>query len=222
LPWKLCSPKVLKTNMAMDNKAVEIIQEAMQIFQRFGIKSISMEELARQLGVSKKTLYQFFADKTELVEKVVLKIAEKQNCDFLKINNENLNALDELFRFYKAAHDMIKDHNPGLEFDLQRFYPTIFKKVRDSYRERMFESTVSNLNKGKAEGFYRQNFDTNIIAKLHMIRIEYLMHSDLVTHDELHSEHFFNEVFKYHLHGILSFKGLEYIKLNYPDFANIE
>ncbi len=212
----------MNSTSVMDNKALEIIQEATQLFQRYGIKSISMEELSRQLGISKKTLYQYFEDKTALVDKVVEQIIEKKNCDFLKLTNEGVNALEELFEVYRMAREMVRDHNPGLEFDLQKFYPTIFKRIRENFRQMMYASTVRNLDKGKAEGLYRQNFDTTVVAKLHVIRIENLMNSDMVTLEEIHSDHFFKEVFNYHLHGIISRKGYQYIETHHPEFIENE
>lgn len=206
----------------MDVKAIEIIQEATQLFQRYGIKSISMEELARHLGVSKKTLYQYFSDKNELVDKTVMEMIKKRTCAFRDLYAEGLNALEEMFKVYKVANEMVKEHNPGLEFDLQRFYPSIFKKVKDLHRQNMLQSTLSNLEKGKTEGYYRQNFDSAIIAKLHVLRIENLMHTDLITADEIHSDHFFKEVFKYHLYAVISNKGREYVQIHYPEFLNNE
>jgi len=206
----------------MELKTSEIIQEATQLFQRYGIKSISMEELARQMGISKKTLYQHFTDKTELVDKAVAQMVEKNRCNFKNLYNEGLNALEEMFRVYNIANEMIKEHNPGFEFDLKRFYPSIYKKVRDLHRSSMYQSTLSNLEKGKSDGFYRLNFDSQVIAKLHVLRIENLMHTDIIPSEEIHSDHFFKEVFKYHLYGVISQKGHEYINQHYPEFTSNE
>ncbi|MBZ0241618.1 MAG: hypothetical protein K8F24_00240, partial [Bacteroidales bacterium] len=81
---------------------------------------------------------------------------------------------------------------------------------------------IENLKKGKAEAYYRADIDDEILAKLSLLRIEYFMHSDLITTEELHSNKFFTEVFKYHLFGIISKKGWQYIQNNHPEFITTE
>lgn len=206
----------------MDPKAIEIIQETGQLFLRYGIKSMSMEELARQMGISKKTLYQHFTDKSDLVEKTVMHLNSIRGCNFKSLNIEGMNAIDQMFKAYSLVNDIIRKHNPGFEFDLERFYPAIYRKSVELHRHAMFESTLANLKQGKAEGYYRQNFDEQVIAKLYVIRIEYLAHTDIVTTDEIHSNSFLLEIFKYHLYGVISNKGHQYIEKHYPEFISNE
>lgn len=202
----------------MEDKANEIIHAASNLFKRYGIRSISMEELSRQMGISKKTIYQHFADKNDLVEKTILFIMEEKGCILKELIQKNLNAIDELFAMFDYANELIRDHKPTLEFDLKRFYPQVFNKIRDFHRNSVLSITLNNLIKGKAEGYYRNDFDAQIIAKLHVLRIENLMHSDLITPEEIHSNAFYNEVFKYHIYGIISQKGHQFIEINYPTF----
>jgi len=206
--------------MNKEYKLHEIIVEAGQLFQRYGVKSISMEELSRQLGISKKTLYQYFEDKNDLVEKVLYYIMHEQGCVLADLHEKKLNAIEEMFEMYRFARELIRSYNPALEFDLQKFYPAVFKKLREYHRNNMFNLTVQNLTKGKDEGFYRPDIQVDTIAKLFIIRTENMMHSDLVTPDEIHSDKFFMEVFKYHLFGILSKKGLTYVQKNHPEFIH--
>lgn len=203
----------------MDTKALEIIQEAAHLFLRYGIKSISMDELARKVGISKKTLYQHFTDKSDLVEKAVMHMNDLRGCDYKNINMEGLNALQQMFEAYSLVNDIIRKHNPGFEFDLERFYPAIYRKAVELHRNAIFKATLANLIQGKAEGFYRQNFDEQVIAKLYVLRIEYLVQTDIVTTDEIHSNNFLQEIFKYHLYGVISSKGHDYIKNHFPEFT---
>ncbi len=196
----------------------DIIDAAVGLFLKYGIKSITMDEISRQMAVSKKTLYRFFKDKQELVEKALETMLKQQKCTIDAVMDKGLNALEELFEVYNHVNEMIKEHNPALEFDLQRTYPGLFKRMREQHRSNIFQATERNLLKGKSEGYYRKDLDAAIIAKLHVVRLENFMHSDIITIDELHSKKFFKEVFKYHLHGVLSTEGLNYVKSNYPEF----
>lgn len=205
----------------MDSKEKEIIKQAAEIFSRYGIKSITMDELARQIGISKKTLYQYFTDKNDLVEKVLDSITAQNQCVMDNID-KNLNAIEEMMQVYRFVNEMIRSHNPVLEFDLQRYYPQIFKKIRENHRLYTYNMLLENLKKGKAEDYYRVDINVEILAKLSLLRIEYFMHSDLITTEELHSNKFFTEVFKYHLFGIISKKGWQYIQNNHTEFITIE
>ncbi|MCE1201885.1 MAG: TetR/AcrR family transcriptional regulator [Bacteroidia bacterium] len=204
--------------MNNDSRTNEIIVQALGVFQRYGIKSVSMDDLARHMGMSKKTLYQHFSDKTQLVEDALNLLLESDYCSMKSIEQQNLNAIDEMFALYRHASTTVRNHNPVLEFDLQRYFPQIYKKLRDRTRTQMHEIMLNNLTKGKTEGLYRNNLNENIIAKLFVLRMENLMHTDLVSLEELFSEAFFIETYRYHLFGILSEAGLQFIKTNYPDF----
>ncbi len=202
----------------MEEQERDIIDAAAGLFVKYGIKSITMDEVSRQLAVSKKTIYRYFKDKQELVEKALETLLEQQKCAIDGVMDRGLNALEELFEVYNHVNEIIKEHNPALEFDLQRTYPTLFKRMRENHRNNIYQATERNLVKGKKEGYYRKDLDAAVIAKLHVVRLENFMHNDIITVEELHSKKFFKEVFKYHLHGIVSTEGLNYVKSNYPEF----
>lgn len=204
--------------MDREYKVQEIIIETVQLFQRYGIKSISMDELSRRLGISKKTLYQHFTDKNDLVEKAVMHMIEERDCAMKQINSQELNAIEEMFEVFNLAGEMIRNYNPTLDFDLQKFYPQVYRKIRDFHRQHMFDSTLRNLRKGKEEGLYRLDLNAEIIAKLFVMRIEMLMRSDFISQEEIFSEDFFKESFKYHLYGIISSKGYQFIQTKYVNF----
>lgn len=201
-------------------KESDIITQSAELFLRYGVKSITMDELSRHLAISKKTLYQFFTDKTDLINKTIRHIIEHKSCEISNICKLNLNAIEELFRVYQHANEMIRNHNPMLEFDLQRFYPSIYRDTKEVKRKAIYDANLSNLIKGKQEGFYRADLNEIVITKLHVLRIENLTHNDFLTADEIRSTEFLNEVFKYHLYGIVSAKGIKYIKNHYPEFIH--
>lgn len=204
--------------MDKEVKIQEIIAETVLLFQRYGIKSMSMDELSRQLGISKKTLYQHFTDKNELVEKAIMHMMEQRDCAMQQINQQQLNAIEEMFEVFHLAGEIIRNYNPTLDFDLQKFYPQVYRKVRDFHRKHIYESTLNNLEKGKKEGLYRLDMNVEIIAKLFVMGIETLMRSDIISQEELYSETFFKETFKYHLFGIISPKGYQFIQVKYENF----
>ena len=177
-----------------------------------------MDEVSRQLGISKKTLYSHIKDKDELVDKTMEFMFDSRQCNIRSLVSDKLNAIEELVSTFNHVKSMITDYNPAVEFDLQRYYPRIFERMRDKKRENMYDTVLKNLLKGKDEGFYRRDINADVIAKLHILRMEHMMKSEILSVEEIYSGEFFREVFKYHLYGIISSAGLDYVKANYPEF----
>jgi len=202
----------------MDSKTLNILDLVRKLYQRYGIKSVTMDDVAKHLGVSKKTLYEHFSDKEDLVRNVMM-LEHDHRCEFLRsIEEKKLNAIEELFEVYHTLTIIFKEHNPSMEYDLRKYYPGLFLSIKTGRRKQMYESVYNNLNKGKKEGLYRKDLNSKIIAKLHLIRTENLFDNDLFTREELISFKMFHEIFVYHLQGILSHEGRSFFENNFEKF----
>jgi len=168
-----------------------------------------MDDVARELGMSKKTLYQFVKDKAELVGKVIAFNAIHHREFIYNIVKENNNAIQELLEVNKYMNQMMKEQNPTMDYDLRKYYPAIHPRLMQKSQKRMYDAIKQNLIKGQKEGLYRKNMNVDIICKVHMTRLEYKYSSDNYTITELNSEETMTEIFTYHLHGIASEKGLK-------------
>ncbi|MEI7490087.1 MAG: TetR/AcrR family transcriptional regulator [Bacteroidota bacterium] len=202
----------------MSDKVQSILGQVSRLYHRYGIKSVTMDDVASHLCISKKTLYEYFEDKKDLVSQVLL-TEHSGNCKlFDEILNLKLNAIEELFEIYKSIKKMIQDYNPSMDYDIRKYYPDLFMKIREVRRRSMFENTLKNMNKGKKDGLYRKDLNAEVIARLHLFRIESLVDNDLFSADELNSFEIFHELFIYHLHGIMSNKGREFYLRNFEKF----
>ncbi len=191
---------------------VEILNKVCSLYRKYGIKSITMDDAARHLGISKKTLYQHFADKTELVKEAVIHEVQSKQNNLIILNRKETNAIEDLLDYYKAQVKLILDYKPNFVYDLKKYYPSIYETYVKIKRERILESTRYNLVKGKEEGLYRENLDVDIISRLLLMRIEGMIHSGIFTTEELLSPVVFTEIFNYHLYGIVSEKGRQYFE----------
>lgn len=196
----------------------EIIKQVANLFHRYGIKSVTMDDVAHELGISKKTLYGIFSDKSDLVSKTIKIQMEYQKEKFIEATQNVNNAMDEMFGIFKHYLQLLKDHFPSFEFDLKKYYPEIFHNVCIEKREIIQENIKKNLIRGKKEGFYRKELNEEVITKLNILRVESLADSKLFTQEELLSPEFGKEMFLYHLYGILSSKGIEYLNKNMDQF----
>lgn len=198
-----------------------MIGKVSELFHRYGIKSVTMDDVSRELGISKKTLYEQFSDKSQLVKKVIEHELSCNKRKFETTENDPENALEELFLIFSYYITMLKEHYPSFEFDLRKYYPEIYSGLKAHRREKMMENAVKNIKRGKKEGLYRQDMNEEFIAKLNIIRVECLTENDIFSTDELMSHEFALEMFLYHIHGIVNEKGLSYIEKNMSKLKNI-
>ena len=190
----------------------EIINKVCTLYKSYGIKSITMDDAARHLGISKKTLYQFFSDKTELVKKAIAWEIDQKQKSFAKLEQDNLNAIEELLVYYKIQIKMILDYKPNFIYDLKKYYPSIYNQYVTIKREKILDSVKLNLKKGIEEGFFRPNLNVSIISRLTLMRIEGMIHSGIFTTDEMMSPSVFTEIYNYHIYGIVTSKGKSYFE----------
>lgn len=202
----------------MEDKSKQIIPKVYMLYQRYGIKSVTMDDVSQHLGISKKTLYESFADKEDLVKQVMMWDYDRKLDFFLKIEEKKLNAIEELFEVYKMIKEIYQDYNPSVEYDIRKYYPALFSQLRDIKRKRMYELSMKNLNKGKLEGLYRSDLNASILARLHVFRVENIIESELFSVEELTSIKVFHEIFVYHLNGILSDEGRKFMEEHHRKF----
>ena len=119
----------------MDSKELEIIQKATEIFMQYGIKSVNMDDIARHLGISKKTLYKYVSDKTELVQKGMNMHCCAEDEFISSIEKKGLNAIDENFEIMKFLSSMLKTLHPSIMFDMEKYHPEIWKEMKESRKE---------------------------------------------------------------------------------------
>lgn len=199
---------LLKYNL-VNEELKGILEKVLSLYLKYGIKSITMDDVARELGISKKTLYQYVCDKTDLVTKVVELEMEQRSIEFQHTQNPGLNAIEELVEVHKHLNQMMKRYNPSTDYDLRKYYPDLYKRFYDEKRKKMYEWVLANLKKGKEEGLYRAEMNEDIITKMTVMRSEIFHDNELLNISELTSTDFFIELMIYHIRGIANEKGIK-------------
>ncbi len=208
----------------MNEELKNILVRVRELYNRYGIKSITMDDVARELGISKKTLYQFVSDKDDLVGKFIdyeVEIRQEEICRCFK---SGLNAIEALFEISLFMNKLIREQNPATEYDLKKYYPQHFQKVVKIRRERMYNYILLNLKKGKEEGLYREDMNEEVIAKLYLSRSENIHFTEMFTVEEFTSVKLFVELLTYHVRGIATQKGIDVLenKLKQIEGINIK
>jgi len=202
----------------MQDELKNIIQKVKYLFTKYGIKSVSMDDIARELGISKKTLYQYVEDKAALVKLAINYEVEHRVSCYEILLAKNYNAIEQLFEVNKMLAKHSKEFNSAIEYDLRKYYPDIYQFLRLMRRNSMLKHIFDNLEKGKSEGLYRTNLNSMIVAKLHVSRVEAMIDTDIFTSEEILSEDFFLEIFTFHLYGICSEEGREFVNKKLIEF----
>lgn len=190
------------------------------MYLKLGIRAVTMDDVAAEFGISKKTLYQYFSDKENLVSQVVDYFLDNPDFNLKEISEAN--AIDEIFRIRQRVAFILKIYNNNIENELKRTYPALHKKVHEAKRQRIFESTVENLNLGMEQGLYRKDLETYFIAKLTVGRMLYTSNPDYKIFEEyeVNSLAFFDSVMNYHMHAICTEKGLKYYQKQLKKIQN--
>lgn len=219
--FKICFQSIFGLLLPpMNEELVNILTKVRCLYMKYGIKSVTMDDVARELGISKKTLYQYVNDKNELVQKVVEMEIDEKATDLSKMNCTGLNAIEQVFEVHKSVQRMLKDYNPSTEYDLRKYYPELYAQVVKIRRERIFNNILNNLNKGKEEGLYRKELNSELIAKLQLSRVEAAFDDKIFTQDELLSPKLFLEMFVYHIRGIANEYGLTVLEKKLKELEN--
>lgn len=156
----------------MEKKKQHIISESIQLFLKFGVKSLTMEDIARKLGISKKTLYTYVKDKEDLLLQAVILFGKFEDKQLNDICSRGLNAIDESLEIKKWVLDMIQNIHPSVAYDIEKFHPAVSKRMKTSRHENVYRSIFQNIVKGQKEGLYRSDINADILAKLYIGRME--------------------------------------------------
>lgn len=196
----------------MENKALEILEKSAEIFMRYGIKAVTMDDLARELGISKKTIYKYFSDKKELVKQIVLMKTEldKLMCETAQKNSEN--AIDEMFMMTQFVQEMFGDVHTSVFFDLQKYYSEawqIMENHKNNYVQKLIET---NIVRGIEEGLFRDDIHPEIIAAAYFSSLNTMFDGVTFTSSKYKLTEIFIELIRFQIRGLASEKGLDYLK----------
>ena len=184
-----------------------ILQKAIELYFRFGIRSITMDEIAAQCGMSKKTIYQFFEDKDALVAAVMdIKIGMKeQECCSSKQHSEN--AIHEMILALKNVLALFDTMHASLMLDLQKHHPATFKKLEAHKQQFLYTIIRNNILRGQEEELYRKEVNAGIITAMRLETIFMTARRELFPPNQYSSSQVMLEITDHYLYGLATPKG---------------
>ena len=188
-----------------------IIAEARQLFIKYGIRSITMDMIAEHLGISKRTIYENFKDKNELLKSCINAAIADQRKMNEEIIRSSSNIIDAIFVFIKNSINTLKRINPAFFYDIQKYYPAIWSRTIQKNDERNFNRIVSLLNQGISEGLFRENINVEIIARLILEQFKLLSNQEIFPENKYSMVDIFENIVINFVRGIVTVNGLELI-----------
>jgi AcrR family transcriptional regulator len=188
-----------------------ILTKAADLFMRYGIRSITMDEIASQLGISKKTIYQFFTDKDDMVSAVIEQEIKKNESECIGFKNDAADAVHEIFLAVEDLDEMLKYMNPLMLYDLEKHHPKAFQKLKEYKYQFLYQAILDNLRRGIKEGVYRADLQLDIVAKNRIESAFLVFNPDIFPHTRYKISEVNLELAMLFLHGISTTSGKELI-----------
>ena len=179
---------------------------------QYGIKSLTMDDIARHLRMSKKTLYQSFSDKADLVKQGIEAHMAEEISAIEDIQKKSENAIEEMFLIAQHVSQHLQRMHPSILFDLEKYYPAAFGKFNDYKTQVVMSCIAKNIEEGIEQGLYRENINIPIVAGLYVGRMDIIFDQQLFPATQYSVKDVYFEAIRYHIRGIASEKGMEYLK----------
>ncbi len=184
-----------------------ILQASHELLYKFGVRSVTMDDIAKEIGISKKTIYTCFSDKNELVTQFMQDKLNEHQQSFEYIIQTSANAIDEIFKSMHEMGHVFSRINPNFIYDIQKHHPSawqLFKNFKDKHVEGMIER---NLKKGILEGLYRTDINIKIISKMRLENMEMGFNPMIFSPEDYNIREVQMQLLNHFLHGITTLKG---------------
>ncbi len=202
----------MKKEIEVSPEEEKILDKCERLFMRYGVKSVTMDDVSRELGISKKTLYQYVENKDDLVKRVTQSHFESETQVIEEICDNSKNAVEEMWSITTCINDHLNNVNPSLIFDLKKYHPASWTIFIEHRNQQIFNCIKRNIEKGKEQGLYRHDVNTDLIARFYIGRIEMLIDSEIIPFDKYDLKEVRFTYIDYHLRGVATTKGIKILE----------
>lgn len=193
----------------------KIIHKASELFLSIGFKSVTMDDLAQSMSISKKTIYQFFENKNKLIIACSESIQGKIIATFKEIRKNEKNPIISLFQIKKEAMKIMGSTETSPQFQLQKFYPEIYENLKDRELDLVRDIFQKSLLNGIKLGYFRKEINTDFITRIYINGMRGVRDIKLFPLDEFKLEKVIEDFIEYHLRAISTKKGITFLNRIY-------
>lgn len=188
-----------------------ILLSAKALFFKFGLKNVTMDDISRDLGVSKKTLYEKYRNKKEIVETITRRFLENHQHEYANLLSQSKDAIDEVLKVLDSFSILFEKLHPRVVFDMQRYYPECWQIFHDYKHDFILAKIVQNLHRGMDEGLFRPTLEVDIIAKMRLEQVQIAIDPLIFPPERFSMKTIHRESMLVYLYGVSTLKGHQLI-----------
>ena len=185
----------------------KIIQKATELFITIGFKTVTMDDIANEMGISKKTIYTHFSNKESIVAVVTDAIFEHVCGDIDQICALKQNPIEEIYEIKKRVMFHMRNEKTSPWYQLQKYYPKIYRSIKKRQFSYMQDCVVDNRNRGLELGLFRENIDVQFVARIYFTGVTGIKEEELFPPTMFEGGLLYELFLEYHLRGIVTPKG---------------
>lgn len=187
----------------------KILQKATDMFLSLGYKSVTMDDISKDLGISKKTIYTHFSNKTDLVKESTHQLFEQVEGGINSICSRGLNAIEELYEIKQLVMNRLKDEESSPIYQLQKFFPDIHLDLKNKQLQAVNDCIITNIERGIASGSYRKDINHKFIARMYYVGIMGIKDEEIFPRELFKQKELMEYVLDYHIRAIATPQGIE-------------
>jgi len=188
-----------------------IIEEASESFKTYGIRSVTMDSLANQLGMSKRTIYEIFSDKDELLMAVLTRMAQQQKDLVKRVLDESKNSIEAIFRMLEITRDNFQYMSPAFQVDLKKYHHDVLMKNSERIEMPDYRNHYQIIEKGIQEGFFRKEINSDLVNRCLYNLGRSVFDNDQYPFEQFSRREVIRNIFINYLRGLSTPEGLELI-----------
>jgi AcrR family transcriptional regulator len=205
-----------------DQKLISLLDQIMELFYKFGIRNVNMDDISHHLKISKKTLYQSFKNKEDLIEKIFLYDSYKWINKIAGIDPDRMNAIDIIIHVSTMVYEEMSRLDPKIKFEMMKYYEPLFNKYSLQKQEHIYNYIIKNLLKGKSEGLYREDVDNELTATLYLKNLVEMHRIDYCFSNEISFDKIFEVMFENHIRAISTNEGIQYFEKRKSELTQLQ
>ena len=190
----------------------KIVEKATDMFLNFGFKSITMDDISAEMGISKKTIYQHYKNKSDLIETCAYHLFDIIAHGIEEIRMQKMDPIEEIYEIKSFAMKHLKDEKSSPQYQLQKYYPRIYNNLKEKQYELIREFVSENLKKGITKGYFRKNINIDMISKFYFNGMIELKNTEIFPPQDYSMPLLMETYLEYHVRAIATLRGIE--KLN--------
>jgi len=195
-----------------DPKEQDLIQKVALVFIEKGMKAMTMDDIASELHVSKKTLYKYVKNRSELVTKCVKLRVHKEMENRMMLQAAGLNAIQENLKILEFTGQVVGNANSKMHEDLERYFPEAFGIIEEYKNNFMFNSVVRNIENGTKEGLYCSQANPKILARMYVAKIDLVFDGKTFPKDEFNFGDVLKQIIIHNMRGLATAKGIKLLE----------